>query len=105
MPRDACASWGIVVTEMFMSESKYKAVLFDMDGTLIDDEPFFLCQTRDYLAGLGVKISMREMTKIIGSNNAEAKRIRAAWVGQNVDPDELAKEISTDIIIERIDYE
>ena len=78
MPRDACASWGIVVTEMFMSESKYKAVLFDMDGTLIDDEPFFLRQTRDYLAGLGVKVSMREMTKIIGSSNTEAKRIRAA---------------------------
>lgn len=46
----------------------FKAVIFDMDGVLIDSEPLQLKRQKEYLDYLGVAVPDQELIKMVGGN-------------------------------------
>lgn len=46
----------------------FKAVIFDMDGVLIDSEPLQLKRQKEYLDYLGVAVPEQELIKMVGGN-------------------------------------
>jgi HAD superfamily hydrolase (TIGR01509 family) len=51
----------------FMKEDrKYKAIIFDLDGTLIDSMPYHVAAFKDLLREHNIKIKKGELEKIIG---------------------------------------
>ncbi|OGS33892.1 MAG: phosphatase [Elusimicrobia bacterium RIFOXYC2_FULL_34_12] len=48
-----------------------KAVIFDMDGVIIDSEPMHLRVNKKIFKRLGLKISLKEYRNFIGSTNTE----------------------------------
>lgn len=46
----------------------YKAVIFDMDGVLIDSEPTQLSRHKEYLAHLEVTLSEKDLLRLVGNH-------------------------------------
>ncbi|MDP1843726.1 MAG: HAD hydrolase-like protein, partial [Sediminibacterium sp.] len=46
-------------------EKKIKAVIFDLDGTMVDNNPYHLASWRQYLQELGIEISEENYRKHI----------------------------------------
>ncbi|SEO86617.1 haloacid dehalogenase superfamily, subfamily IA, variant 3 with third motif having DD or ED/haloacid dehalogenase superfamily, subfamily IA, variant 1 with third motif having Dx(3-4)D or Dx(3-4)E [Amphibacillus marinus] len=47
---------------------KIKAIIFDMDGVLVDTEPIQFLRQQNYLQSLGITIPDEELKKIVGGN-------------------------------------
>lgn len=47
-----------------------KAVIFDLDGTLIDSELFYLNLLLEFLKGKGMVLSFEEACKTVGAHNS-----------------------------------
>ena len=45
-----------------------KAVIFDMDGVLVDTEPYYIKRMKDFFASIGTPIRPEELLDLIGSN-------------------------------------
>jgi HAD superfamily hydrolase (TIGR01509 family) len=43
-----------------------RAVVFDLDGVLIDSEPYYDARRRDYFASFGVELSKEQMERFVG---------------------------------------
>lgn len=55
---------------------KNKAVIFDMDGVLIDSEPFYLITNKHFLSSIGIDATDGEASKMVGaSSTINAKRL------------------------------
>jgi len=59
------------------------AVLWDLDGTLVDSADFHWRSWRDTLAADGVAITYQQFRESFGQRN---DRILRQWLGQNADP-------------------
>jgi len=66
-----------------------KAVLWDLDGTLVDSEEFHWLSWRDTMRPEGVELTYEQFLASFGQRN---DRILGAWLGASVDP-ERAKAI------------
>jgi beta-phosphoglucomutase len=61
----------------------HKAVLWDLDGTLVDSEEFHWRSWRDTMRGEGVELTYEQFLASFGQRN---DRILPAWLGADVDP-------------------
>jgi len=61
-----------------------KAVLWDLDGTLVDSEEFHWLSWRDTLRPEGVELTYEQFLASFGQRN---DRILGAWLGAGVDPE------------------
>jgi len=60
-----------------------KAVLWDLDGTLVDSEEYHWRSWRDAMREEGVELTYDQFLKSFGQRN---DRILGAWLGDGVDP-------------------
>ena len=61
---------------------KYKAVIFDMDGLLLDTERIFLDAFKKTCGELGFKFDMSLFVKLIGTNSVKTKDIMINGFGR-----------------------
>jgi len=66
---------------------KYKAVIFDMDGLLLDTERVFLDAFKKTCDGLDYKFDMSLFVKLIGTNSAKTKEIMLNGFGRGFNYD------------------
>ena len=66
-----------------MKDSKERAVLWDLDGTLVDSEEFHWLSWRDTMRPEGVDLTYTQFLASFGQRN---DRIVPAWLGPDVDP-------------------
>ena len=66
-----------------MKDSKERAVLWDLDGTLVDSEKFHWLSWRDTMRGEGIELTYEQFLASFGQRN---DRILPAWIGPDADP-------------------
>lgn len=69
-----------------------RAVLWDMDGTLIDSEEFHWIAWRDTMANEGITITRQQFLSSFGRRNDS---ILPRWLGAEVTPDRIEKIANT----------
>jgi HAD superfamily hydrolase (TIGR01509 family) len=65
-----------------------RAVLWDLDGTLVDSEDYHWRSWRDTMAGEGVALSHETFLASFGQRN---DRILRTWLGDDAAPDRIAR--------------
>jgi HAD superfamily hydrolase (TIGR01509 family) len=65
-----------------------KAVLWDLDGTLVDSEEFHWLSWRDIMRAEGVELSYPQFLASFGQRN---DRILTAWLGADADRDRMQR--------------
>lgn len=65
-----------------------KAVLWDLDGTLIDSEEYHWLSWRDAMRGEGVELTYETFLASFGQRN---DRILTAWLGPDVAPERMKR--------------
>jgi mannitol-1-/sugar-/sorbitol-6-/2-deoxyglucose-6-phosphatase len=70
-----------------------KAVIFDIDGTLIDTEPMYWATWREVFAPHGVTISDDEMRTIVGMPPIDGGASLARRFGVDADPADLTEQL------------
>jgi beta-phosphoglucomutase len=66
-----------------VTESKERAVLWDLDGTLVDSEELHWLSWRDTLRPEGIELSYEQFLASFGQRN---DRILSNWLGPGADP-------------------
>ena len=69
-----------------------KAVIFDLDGTLIDSEPNYLLADQQLLARYGIPFTEEDKQRYIGGSNLDMMEDLVRRYGLPVDPRNLAEE-------------
>ena len=69
-----------------------KAVIFDMDGVLIDSEPLHLIAYQDVLGPFGVSYTEEHNSQYLGKKDREIAPLIISHFGIDADPNELVKE-------------
>lgn len=59
----------------------YEAVIFDMDGVIIDSEIVYYNWLRELLIEKGCRIPETELKKIVGLSNPQSRRMMIEWFG------------------------
>jgi HAD superfamily hydrolase (TIGR01509 family) len=72
---------------------RLEAVIFDLDGVLIDSEPVWEQVRRDYVLEQGGRWPEDAETQLLGMNTAEWARYLSADLGVNLPPDTVAYEV------------
>lgn len=57
----------------------YKAVIFDMDGVIVDTEAFYQREERAFVAEMGLDVSDREILELVGQSHQTFQRVLADW--------------------------
>ena len=65
------------------SSPSLRAVLWDLDGTLVDSEEFHWLSWRDTMRAEGIDLSYEQFLASFGQRN---DRILSTWLGADVDP-------------------
>jgi HAD superfamily hydrolase (TIGR01509 family) len=76
------------VTEAKDSETPSRAVLWDLDGTLVDSEEYHWLSWRDAMRAEGVDLTYDAFLASFGQRN---DRILAHWLGTDADPSRLVR--------------
>lgn len=69
-----------------------KAVIFDLDGTLIDSEFFYLNMLLEFLKRKGMELPFEEACKTVGAHNSPLWENVARAHGENISAAELRRE-------------
>ena len=72
-----------------MADFPFKAVIFDMDGVLIDTEMLYWTQLRDFSEDLGLGVTVEELNRQVGFSQKYFQRLLASWlerIGRHVEP-------------------
>ncbi len=56
-----------------------EAIIFDLDGVIIDSEPIYLLHFQEFIKSVGFEISLREMSKMVGMNAQQDFESVNAW--------------------------
>ena len=65
-----------------VSAFPFKAVIFDMDGVIVDTEMAYAYETRDFLASQGVTVSMEELYAQVGRSHQDFCETLVDWLGR-----------------------
>jgi HAD superfamily hydrolase (TIGR01509 family) len=76
-----------------------QAVLWDMDGTLVDSEPEWARVQIELLTGLGATWTVEDCMALVGSDLADAVKVWMAQLPAGViEPDELAERMYGEVV-------
>ena len=82
--------WSIAVTIVsLIIRPMKKAVIFDMDGVLIDSEPIYMYHTMLFFQQFGISLEEKEVRKLAGSSNAHGWEMMASWWKEAITPNEM----------------
>ena len=74
--------------------SNFEAVIFDMDGVLIDSEPLWKIAMAEVFGSLGSNLTKKDFQKTVGLRIDEVVAFWHAYEGwKGVSPDEVEKQI------------
>ena len=65
-----------------------RAVLWDLDGTLVDSEEYHWLSWRDTMRGEGIELTYERFLASFGQRN---DRILGAWLGADTDPERMQR--------------
>ena len=68
---------------------KIKAVIFDMDGVLIDSEPYYMYEMMTFLENHGKPKSQKIVSEVIGSSHQRTWELMAGWLESDYTYDEM----------------
>ncbi|WP_418766609.1 HAD family hydrolase [Longicatena caecimuris] len=68
---------------------KIDAVIFDMDGVLIDSEPIYMHHVLSFYERFGIHVPYEEVVKLASSSNEASWQMMASWWKEAIDPKEL----------------
>lgn len=57
----------------------YKAVIFDMDGVIVDSEAYYQREQRRFVNEMGLNVSDREILDLVGQSHQTFQRVLADW--------------------------
>lgn len=57
----------------------YKAVIFDMDGVIVDTEAYYQREQRRFVNEMGLDVSDREILDLVGQSHQTFQRVLADW--------------------------
>ncbi len=85
---------------MFFSKSGLKAVLFDMDGTIIDSEPYWLKSEQDLAAEHSAEWTEQDGHRMIGLSLTESSKLIKEHLGSELEPDEIVQRLTNSVNIQ-----
>lgn len=85
-----------------MTSHRIKAILFDLDGLMVDSEPHALATWKEVLARRGKALDQDTMDAMLGLRQIDTSRMLVKRFGLDDDPSALGNEKS-DLQIERLD--
>ena len=65
-----------------------EAVVFDMDGVLVDSEPFWIRDTIEFFRRHGIDVPYQEATKVVGLSMKDTDALELSWWGNGMSPEE-----------------
>lgn len=57
----------------------YKAVIFDMDGVIVDTEAYYQREQRRFVNEMGLNVSDQEILDLVGQSHQTFQRVLADW--------------------------
>lgn len=63
-----------------MAAFPFEAVIFDMDGVIVDTEAFYQREERAFAASLGLAVSDAEMLDMVGKSHQHFQRTIVSWL-------------------------
>jgi beta-phosphoglucomutase-like phosphatase (HAD superfamily) len=84
-----------------MSESPYAAVLWDMDGTLVDTEPYWMLTEGELAARHGGTWTEQDSLNLVGNDLLDSGRYIREHMGIDLEPAEIVEQL-LDGVIEQI---
>lgn len=81
-----------------------KAVIFDMDGVLVDTEPFYIQQTLDFYAKRGIEIPQDELLSLAGMSAQRGFALRRDWLDPSMSMEEFMPIFMEEANKELLDY-
>jgi len=84
-----------------MSESPYVAVLWDMDGTLVDTEPYWMRTEEELAARHGGTWTEQDSLNLVGNDLLDSGRYIREHMGIDLEPAEIVEQL-LDGVIEQI---
>ncbi|MFM2184837.1 MAG: hypothetical protein RIS55_485 [Actinomycetota bacterium] len=82
---------------MFFSKSGLKAVLFDMDGTIIDSEPYWLKSEQALAAEHASEWTEQDGQRVIGLSLTESSKLIKEHIGSELEIDEIVQRLSNSV--------
>lgn len=80
-----------------------KAVLFDMDGVLIDSEPFYMREFVRFMKTQGIEVTEQDLKKIPGSS--DEFEILSSFFPNEISSDELYERFLNQFVMEPIAFD
>jgi HAD superfamily hydrolase (TIGR01509 family) len=87
-----------------MTETRPLAVLWDMDGTLIDSEPYWLLSEKNLADSHGKQWSEQDGLDLIGQSLYDSSRTIQEKLGSNLSPEEIMHQL-TDAVVAQLNQE
>lgn len=75
-----------------MINQMIKAVIFDMDGVIIDSEPVYMARQEAYLTARGRQYRPEELNRLVGASNREGWELLLRLFGPGMTMEELKED-------------
>jgi HAD superfamily hydrolase (TIGR01509 family) len=82
---------------MWFTKSGLKAVLFDMDGTIIDSEPYWLKSEQELAAEHHATWTEQDGHKMIGLSLTESSKLIKEHLGSELEPEEIVQKLTNSV--------